>query len=78
MYVREVLTLRSGGKQTVTTPFPDYCDHLKIEVFRILGDVEGLCEQLTGQQREDWTEAETAAYDKVRTKLLNLAGAMSR
>ena len=78
MLVREVLTLRSGGQQTVTTPFPDYCDHLKIEVFRTLGDIEALCEQMTGQKREDWTDAETAAYERLRTRLLNLAGSVAR
>lgn len=62
----------------MTTPFADYCDHLKIELFRALGETEALCEQMTGQKREDWTEDETAAYDKIRTRLLNLAGAMAR
>lgn len=78
MYVKEILTLRSGGKQTVTTPFPDYCDHLKVDVFKALGDIESMCEMMTGQRREDWTEDENAAYDRVRTKLLNLAGALGR
>ena len=75
MIVTEVLTLKSGRKQTVTTPFPDYCEHLKTDAFRALGDIEAMCEMMTGQRREDWTEEETIAYDHVRARLLNLAGA---
>ena len=78
MIVKEVLTMRSGGKQTVMTPFADYCDHLKTDAFRALGDIEAMCELMTGQPREDWTDDETAAYDRVRTRLLNLAGAVAR
>ena len=60
------------------TPFNDYCDHLKIDVFRALGDIELMCEMMTGQCRSDWTEDEVTAYDKVRTRMLNLAGAVAR
>ena len=78
MIVRETLVTRSGGKQVVMTPFNDYCDHLKVDVFKALGDVEAMCEMMTGQCRCDWTETEVEAYDKVRSRLLNLAGAVAR
>lgn len=78
MIVKETLTMHSGGKQTIMTPFADYCEHLKVDVFRALGDVELMCEMMTGQCRSDWTDDEVKAYDKVRSRLLNLAGAVAR
>lgn len=78
MIVKEILATRSGGKQVVMTPFGDYCDHLKVDVFKVLGDVETMAELMTGQCRCDWTESEVEAFDKVRSRLLNLAGAVGR
>lgn len=78
MMVREVFFMPSGGEQTVMTPFADYCGHLQRDVFKALGDVEALCEQITGQHREDWMEDEVAAFEKVRKRLLNVAGSLNR
>lgn len=78
MMVREIFHMPSGGEQTVMTPFADYCGHLKTDVFRALGDVEELCVLITGQQRDEWMEEETAAFEKVRKRLLNVAGALNR
>lgn len=78
MIVREVCRTKSGGQQIIMTPFADYCDHLKIDVFKALGDIEAMCEKMTGQPRIDWAEDEVAAYDKVRSRLLDVAGAMAR
>lgn len=78
MIVKEILATRSGGKQVIMTPFNDYCDHLKVDVFKVLGDVETMCELMTGQCRNDWTDNEIEAYDRVRSRLLNLAGAVAR
>ena len=78
MMVKEIISMPSGGKQTIMTPFPDYCGHLQTDVFRALGDVESLCEMITGQQRCDWVETEVAAFEKVRKRLLDVAGALNR
>ena len=78
MIVREVCRMKSGGEQVIMTPFADYCEHLKVDVFKALGDIEAMCEKITGQKRIDWTDEEVAAYDKIRSRLLDVAGAMAR
>ena len=78
MIVKEVLRTRSGGQQTIMMSFGDYCDNLKSDLFKILGDIESVCEVMTGQPRSDWTERETAAFERIRTRLLNVAGSISR
>lgn len=78
MKVREVIRTKSGGEQIVVTPFADYCENLKGDIFRILGDIESVCVMMTGQPRPDWTEQEGAAFERIRTRLLNVAGSVSR
>ena len=78
MQVVETIHMKSGGQQTIVTPFNDYCDHVKVAVFKVLGDIESVCEQMTGQSRADWTEEEANAYDRIRTQLLNVAGSIAR
>ena len=78
MIVRETCRMKSGGEQIVMTPFGDYCEHLKVDLFKVLGEIENVCEIMTGQQRCDWTEEETAAYDRIRSGLLNVAGSIAR
>ena len=53
MIVREIIRTKSGGQQIIMTPFPDYCEHLKVDLFKLLGDFEGVCETMTGSHRED-------------------------
>lgn len=69
MIVKEVLKTKSGGSQVVMTPFFDWCDHMKRELFKVLGDAENLAETMTGQSRSDWTEEEAEAFNKIRTRL---------
>ena len=78
MTVRETIRTKSGGQQIIMTPFPDYCEHLKVDLFKLLGDFEGVCETMTGSHREDWLEEEVEAFDRVRSRILDVAGSIAR
>lgn len=57
----------------------DYADVLSMDMKKIVSDVEDLVYLANGNKpKEEWTEAELVAFNKIRCKLLDKAGEMSR
>lgn len=49
-----------------------------MDLFRALGEIEELCEMMTGQSKGDWDDDELLAFERVRRRILNRAGAIGR
>lgn len=78
MTVRETFITHSGGERIVVTPLSDWCESFRVEMFKVLGDIEALGRMMTGQEKEDWEEEEIDAYERIRKRLLDNAGAIAR
>ena len=61
------------------TPLTDYTDSLSMDMKRILSDVEDLVYLANGNKpKEEWSDEETIAFGKIRCKLLDKSGEISR
>lgn len=70
--------MNDGSQQVVDTPFRDWADITRLDLFRLLGNIEDLCVLMTGQEKENWTDGERRLFDRIRKQLLNRAGAIGR
>lgn len=60
-------------------PLSDYAEGLSIDIKRIVSDVEDLVYLANGNKpKEEWSEGELIAFNKIRAKLLDKAGEISR
>lgn len=60
-------------------PFEDYADMLSMDLKRIITDVEDLMQILNDNRpKEEWGDAELAAFSKIRSKILDKAGEVGR
>lgn len=59
--------------------FEDYMDMLSMDLKRIITDVEDLMYIMNDNRpKEEWKEAEIAAFNKIRSKILDKAGEVGR
>ena len=57
----------------------DYTDMLRLDLLRLITDVEDLVYEMNGQKsKEEWTDASYTAFCKIRHKLLDKAGEIGR
>lgn len=57
----------------------DYAEMLSLDLKRIITDVEDLVYTLNGNQsKDDWTNEELALFAKIKHKVLDKAGEISR
>lgn len=60
-------------------PVADYAESLSMDIKRIVGDVEDLAYLVNGNKpKDEWSEAEIIAFNKIRSKLLDKAGEIGR
>lgn len=60
-------------------PFEDYAEILSMDLKRIITDVEDLLYIAKDNlPKEEWSEAEIAAFSKIRSKILDKAGEVGR
>ena len=56
----------------------EYTDLLKNNLMRIITDVEDVLYEATGRQKDGWSPAIAAKFGKIKHKLLDNAGEISR
>lgn len=57
----------------------DYADMLSLDLKRVITDVEDLVYMLNGNKsKDDWSEAEILAFNKIKHKILDKAGEIGR
>lgn len=57
----------------------DYCDMLREDLLRLITDVEDMgYEANNGKKKEDWSDGTWSAFCKVKHKILDKAGDISR
>lgn len=57
----------------------DYTDMIRLDLLRLIGDVEDACEAATGEtSKEDWPDAVMEAFLHIKHKLLDKAGEIGR
>lgn len=57
----------------------DYTDMIRLDLLRLIGDVEDACEAATGKtSKEDWPDAVMEAFLHIKHKLLDKAGEIGR
>lgn len=60
-------------------PLQDYADMLKMDVLRIVTDVEDLVYLANGNRpKDEWSDDTWTAFQKIRHKLLDKAGSIGR
>lgn len=60
-------------------PLKDYTDVLSMDLKKLISDVEDLIYQMNDNKpKEEWSEAELVAFNKIRCKLLDKAGELTR
>ena len=65
--------------QEVDYLLQDYTDVLSMDMKRIISDIEDLVYTANGgKSKEDWSEGELTQFNKIRCKLLDKAGELSR
>lgn len=61
-----------------TYSLKDYVKSTKLELMRIIMDVEDLVYQLLGESKDNWTKETLDAFNKIRHKILDQANAIER
>ena len=62
-----------------TYSLKEYTDMLRTDLLRLVTDVEDLCYAANGNKdKEEWSDATFAAFNKIKHKLLDKAGDIGR
>lgn len=82
MELRAKVTYRNRSMEPVYEcdyPLKDYMDVLSMDMKKLISDVEDLVYQMNGNKAKDeWSEADLIAFNKIRSKLLDKAGEIGR
>ena len=64
---------------TKTYTLREYTDMIRVDLMRLISDVEDLCYEVNGNRaKEDWSDETYSAFSKIKHKLLDKAGDISR
>ena len=82
MKLRARVTYRNRKMEPVYEsdyPLTDYTDTLSMDLKRLISDVEDLVYMANGNKpKDEWSESEIISFNKIRCKLLNKSGEISR
>lgn len=82
MELRAKITYKNRNMEPVYEcdyPLKDYTDVLSMDLKKLISDVEDLVYLVNGNKpKEEWNEAELIAFNKIRCKLLDKAGELTR
>ena len=60
-------------------PLRDYADMLRLDLMRVVSDVEDLVYMVNGNKpKDEWSDETWILFQKIRHKLLDKAGAIGR
>lgn len=64
---------------TRTYPLREFTEMIRADLMRLVTDVEDLCYAANGnKEKEDWSDETFAGFNKIKHKLLDKAGDISR
>lgn len=82
MNLRTQVTYKNKSMQTISRceySLKDYADMLSLDLKRIITDIEDLVYVATGSKaKAEWPETELLAFEKIKHKILDKAGEISR
>lgn len=82
MNLRTEITYKNKDLKTISKceqSLKDYSDMLSLDLKRIITDIEDLLYLSTGSKsKNQWSEAELIAFEKIKHKILDKAGEISR
>ena len=62
-----------------TYPLSDYTDMIRVDLLRLITDVEDLCYAANGNRvKAEWSDETWSAFCKIKHKLLDKAGEIGR
>lgn len=82
MELRAKVTYKNRNMEPVYEcdyPLKDYTDVLSMDLKKLISDVEDLVYLVNGSKpKEEWSDAELVCFNKIRCKLLDKAGELTR